>query len=380
MATPDTFVELRRKFHRIPEPGFKEFKTQAMILEYLATLPEDRVQIRTWQTGILALVPGTAPRRRIAWRTDMDGLPIPEETALPFRSEHEGFMHACGHDLHMAIALGILTHFVHHPIQDDLLFIFQPAEEGPGGAEPMMQSEEFKAWKPDLIFALHIAPEYPVGTIATRPGILFANTSELFIELEGTAGHAARPHLANDMVVAASQLVLQLQTIVSRNIDPLDAAVITIGELHAGTRQNIIAEHAKLDGTIRTLSMESMDKIKKRILQLVQGIEAGFDCKASVDWGCMYCEVYNHPEITRRFMDWAADVPGISLVECREAMTGEDFGYFLKDIPGFMFWLGVATPYGLHHPKINPDERAIGIAIDLMIRWFSRLADQPAEA
>jgi N-acetyldiaminopimelate deacetylase len=373
-TTPDTYVELRRRFHRIPELGFQEFKTQALILEYLSTLPQERLQIRTWQTGVLVLVPGLNPTRRIAWRTDMDGLPIPEETDLPFRSEHEGLMHACGHDLHMAVTLGILSHFVHHPVRDDLLFIFQPAEEGPGGAEPMMQSEEFRAWKPDLIFALHIAPEYPVGTIATRPGILFANTSELFIELEGTAGHAARPHLANDMVIAASQLVLQLQTVISRNVDPLDSAVITIGEMKAGTRQNIIAGHARLEGTIRTLSMESMEKVKNRIQSLVRGIETGFECKASVDWGCMYAQVWNHPEITQEFMDWAARIPGISLVECKEAMTGEDFGYFLQDIPGFMFWLGVATPYGLHHPKISPDERSIGVAIDVMTRWLTRLA------
>jgi N-acetyldiaminopimelate deacetylase len=373
-TTPDTYVELRRRFHRIPELGFQEFKTQALILEYLSTLPQERLQIRTWQTGVLVLVPGLNPTRRIAWRTDMDGLPIPEETDLPFRSEHEGLMHACGHDLHMAVTLGILSHFVHHPVRDDLLFIFQPAEEGPGGAEPMMQSEEFRAWKPDLIFALHIAPEYPVGTIATRPGILFANTSELFIELEGTAGHAARPHLANDMVIAASQLVLQLQTVISRNVDPLDSAVITIGEMKAGTRQNIIAGHARLEGTIRTLSMESMEKVKNRIQSLVRGIETGFECKASVDWGCMYAQVWNHPEITQEFMDWAARIPGISLVECKEAMTGEDFGYFLQEIPGFMFWLGVATPYGLHHPKISPDERSIGVAIDVMTRWLTRLA------
>jgi len=200
----DSFIQIRRQLHQIPEPGFAEWKTQQFILQYLSTLPAERLSIQTWKTGILVRVHGTSPQRCIAYRTDMDGLPIPEETSYPFRSAHEGYMHACGHDMHMAIALGILTHFVHHPIADDLLFLFQPAEEGPGGALPMLQSEEFQRWKPDLIFALHIAPEYPVGTIATKPGILFANTSELFIDLTGTSGHAARPHLANDIVIAAS--------------------------------------------------------------------------------------------------------------------------------------------------------------------------------
>ncbi len=166
-------------------------------------------------------------------------------------------MHACGHDFHMSIALGVLTHFVHHSIKDDLLFIFQPAEEGPGGAEPMLKSDIMKEWKPDMILALHIAPEYPVGTIAIREGLLFANTSELFIDLKGKGGHAAYPHQTNDMIIAACSLVTQLQTIISRNVDPLDSAVITIGKITSGTVQNIIAEKARLDGTIRALSAES---------------------------------------------------------------------------------------------------------------------------
>ena len=151
----------------------------------------------------------------------MDGLPIKEETDLPFSSQHDQYMHACGHDFHMCIALGVLTYFV-HPIEDHLLFIFQPAEEGPGGAEPML-SETMNKWKPDIIMALHIAPEYPVGTIAIKEGLLFANTSELFIELKGKGGHAAYPHETNDMVVAACSFVTQLQSIVSRNVDPLDS-------------------------------------------------------------------------------------------------------------------------------------------------------------
>ncbi|MCK9906244.1 M20/M25/M40 family metallo-hydrolase, partial [Frankia sp. Cpl3] len=130
------------------------------------------MELKTWRTGILVKVKGNNPKQLLAWRTDMDGLPIAEETGYPFRSRHEGYMHACGHDLHMATALGVLTHFVNHPIDDDLLFIFQPAEEGPGGAKPMLASREFADWRPDMIFAMHIAPEYPVGTIAVRPGIL----------------------------------------------------------------------------------------------------------------------------------------------------------------------------------------------------------------
>lgn len=370
-------VDIRRALHQIPEPGFHEFKTQAFLLDQLSKLPAERLEIRTWRTGILVKVKGSNPKRRIGYRADMDGLPIKEETSYPFRSQHEGYMHACGHDVHMTIGLGLLTHFVEQVIEDDLIFIFQPAEEGPGGAEPMLASEELQAWKPDLIFALHIAPEYPVGTIALRPGILFANTSELFIDLKGKGGHAAFPHTANDMVVAAAHLTTQLQSVVARNVDPLDSAVVTIGCIAGGTRQNIIAETVRLEGTIRTMSLASMQKVKSRIEALVKGIEAGFECQAKIDYGSNYCQVFNDEQLTVEFMRWVREAGKVELIECPPAMTGEDFGYFLEEIPGFLFWLGAETPYGLHHAKIEPSETAIEVAVELMadyLTWKSKQA------
>lgn len=370
------FIDLRRRLHQIPEPGFEEWKTQALILQYLQELPAERLEIKTWQTGILVRIPGKNPKQTIAYRTDMDGLPIEEETSYAFQSIHPGYMHACGHDMHMAIALGILTHFVHHPIDDHLLFLFQPAEEGPGGALPLLQSPAFQAWKPDAIFALHIAPEYPVGTVATRPGILFANTSEVNIQLIGNSGHAAMPHKANDMMIAAAQLVMQLQTIVSRNIDPLDAVILTLGKLVVGSKENIISGKAEINGTIRSLSHENMQLVKKRIKQITAGIGESFQCETAVDWGINYLQVDNHPEITRHFMNWVQQHEKAKLIECREAMTGEDFGYFLEQIPGMMFWLGVDTLYGLHHSKIEPKEEAIPFAIDLLTGYLRHYAQQ----
>jgi N-acetyldiaminopimelate deacetylase len=221
-----------------------------------------------------------------------------------------------------------------------------------------------------MMIALHIAPEHPVGTIATREGILFANTSELFIDFHGKGGHAAYPHQANDMVVAASHFVTQLQTIVARNIDPLDSAVVTIGKIEGGTKQNIIAEKARVEGTIRTLSMNSMSMVKSRIEALVKGIEEGFECKASIDYGSNYCQVYNHETLTREFINWVNHEGSVRLIECKEAMTGEDFGYFIREIPGFMFWLGVDTPYGLHHSKIEPSEQGIHVAVELLTKYI----------
>ncbi|MFC4767439.1 N-acetyldiaminopimelate deacetylase [Effusibacillus consociatus] len=371
MFATQPFIDIRRRLHQIPEPGFAEFKTQQLLLDTISMLPQERIDVKTWRTGILVKVKGRNPSKRIGYRADMDGLPITEDTSYEFRSTHPGYMHACGHDFHMSIGLGVLTYFVQYPIDDDLIVIFQPAEEGPGGAKPMLESEEFAEWKPDCIFALHIAPEYPVGTIATRPGILFANTSELFIDLTGTGGHAAFPHKANDMVVAASHMVTQLQSIISRNVDPLDSAVITIGRIEGGTKQNIIAEKARLEGTIRTLSVDSMSKVKTRIEAVVKGIETGFDCKAEIDYGANYYQVYNEENLTREFMDWLQQTGAATVVECREAMTGEDFGYFLAEIPGFMFWLGVDTPYGLHHAKIEPDEAAIEVALYVLTRYIA---------
>ncbi|MFD2443342.1 N-acetyldiaminopimelate deacetylase [Bacillus sp. CGMCC 1.16607] len=368
------FVKIRRELHQIPELGFKEIKTQAYLLNYLSQFTEDRLTIKKWETGLFVKVHGLNPSKTIGYRADIDGLPIVEETDLDFQSVHEGRMHACGHDFHMSIALGVLTYFVHHPMKDDLLFIFQPAEEGPGGAEPMLKSDIMKAWKPDMIMALHIAPEYPVGTIAVKEGLLFANTSELFIDLKGKGGHAAYPHKTNDMVVAACSLVSQLQTVISRNVDPLDSAVITIGKISGGTVQNIIAERARIEGTIRTLSVESMKKVKKRVKAIVKGIEVGFECETTIDFGCMYHQVYNHEELTREFMEFIEKSDQMTLFECKEAMTGEDFGYMLEEIPGFMFWLGVASEYGLHHSKLNPNEIAIEKAITFITDYLSHQA------
>ncbi|HAQ07653.1 MAG TPA: N-acetyldiaminopimelate deacetylase [Bacillus bacterium] len=366
----ETFIKIRRDLHKIPELGFREFKTQAYLLEYLHQLPEGRMEIKTWKTGAFVKIKGNDPQKTIGYRADIDGLPITEETGLQFKSIHEGNMHACGHDFHMSIALGLITYFVNNPIKDNLLFLFQPAEEGPGGAEPMLQTDIMKEWKPDMIVALHIAPEYPVGTIATREGLLFANTSELFIDLKGKGGHAAYPHNTNDMIVAACALVTQLQSIVSRNIDPLDSAVVTVGKISSGTVQNIIAETARIEGTIRTLSVESMNKVKERIEALVKGIQVGYQCETEIDYGAMYHQVYNHEKLTREFINFASSNESVNVIECREAMTGEDYGYMLKDIPGFMFWLGVDSGYGLHHAKLNPDEKAISKAIGFLSEYI----------
>ncbi|PFR28599.1 N-acetyldiaminopimelate deacetylase [Bacillus cereus] len=369
--TVSKFIQIRRDLHEIPELGFQEWKTQQYILNYIGTLPSEYLEVKTWKTGVIVKVKGKKPEKTIGYRADIDGLLIPEETGYEFSSVHEGMMHACGHDFHTTIGLGLLTAIVNERIDDDLVFLFQPAEEGPGGALPMLESEELKEWKPDMILGLHIAPEYPVGTIATKEGLLFANTSELYIDLKGKGGHAAYPHTANDMIVAASHLVTQLQSVVSRNVNPLDSAVITIGKITGGTVQNIIAEKSRLEGTIRTLSVESMKRVKSRIEAIVAGIEAAFQCEAVIDYGAMYHQVYNHGALTREFMEFASEQTDMNVITCTEAMTGEDFGYMLREIPGFMFWLGVESEYGLHHAKLQPKEEALEQTITFLKQYIS---------
>ncbi|HZG11845.1 N-acetyldiaminopimelate deacetylase [Kurthia gibsonii] len=368
-----SFIEVRRDLHRIPEIGFQEFKTQQYLLDTITSFIKPYMRIIKWRTGFILVIEGINPRLQLGWRTDLDGLPVQEQTNLSYASEHEGFMHACGHDFHMTIALGLAKRFADVQPEHTILLYFQPAEEGPGGAEPMLEwvKAEHPELLPDYMFACHIAPEYPVGTVATRPGMLFANTSELFIDLKGLGGHAAFPHHTKDMTVAAASLIMQLQTIVSRNINPLEGSVITVGKMTSGTVQNVISDAARLEGTIRTVTAESMAQIKKRIQTLCEATALAFECDVTIDYGSMYYQVYNDAHCATSLLQYADSVEGMTAYECPPAMTGEDFGFFLKEIPGAMFWAGANTPYGLHHAKISPDENLIEQNI-LFVEGFLR--------
>ncbi|WP_010649592.1 N-acetyldiaminopimelate deacetylase [Oceanobacillus massiliensis] len=374
MDTDIDLRQIRRELHQIPELGFREFKTQAYLLEKIEAMKTDRVSIKRWRTGILVKVDGLSPKQTIGFRSDMDGLPITESTNFDFKSKHAGRMHACGHDFHMTIALGVMQHIIDNPLQDDAVFIYQPAEEGPGGALPMLQSDEFQEWKPDVIFALHIAPELPVGTVSSREGLLFANTSELFIDFTGLGGHAAYPHLSRDMTVAASNFVIQMQQIISRGLNPLESAVITVGKMESGFVQNAIAATARLEGTIRTMNPETIGTIKEKLERLMKGFEISHECKISVDYGANYYQVYNQDKYVALF-ERTMHEQGITYMEANAAMTGEDFGDMLKEIPGFMFWLGVDSPYGLHNAMINPNEEALEVGIRSVTSMFKSLTN-----
>ncbi|MEE1131892.1 MAG: N-acetyldiaminopimelate deacetylase [Caryophanon sp.] len=368
-------IKVRQALHMIPEAGFAEFKTQRYLLECIAELPQQWLTVTTWQTGIVVRVAGYDATKTIGWRADMDGLPIHEQTDVAYASTHDGFMHACGHDCHMTIALGLLARVTNEQPKNNIIVYFQPAEENPGGAEPMLAwlKAEQSDLLPDVIFAAHVAPQYPVGTIATKPGLLFANTSELYINITSVGGHAAFPHDTKDASVIAANLLLQLQTIVARNVNPLDSAVVTIGKMTSGTVQNVISGAACLEGTIRTTTPQTMNAVKRRIEAICAGVAASFECIVDVDYGSGYYEVNNTPQYAEALLAFAGQFERTAAYACPAAMTGEDFGYFLKDIPGALFWTGANTAYGLHHEKMLPDETLLHVNADFVHAFLTSL-------
>ncbi|WP_413488222.1 N-acetyldiaminopimelate deacetylase [Carnobacterium divergens] len=371
MSELNPFIKIRRDLHQIPEIGLLEYKTHAYLMTYIATLPQEHLEIIEWKTAILVRVRGTVGEKTIGWRTDIDGLPVSEETGLPFKSTHPNQMHACGHDVHMSIALGLLTYFSNHPGRDHLVFLFQPAEENASGGKLLYDEGVLDTWMPNEFYALHVQPNLKVGQIGTKIGTLFAGTCTIQANFTGKSGHAAYPHEANDMIVAASQFVSQIQTIVSRNVDPIEGAVITLGTFHAGTTGNIISGKASLTGTIRTLTPEMSHLMQERVKQVARGIELSYQCEVELilEQGGYY-PVVNTEKETTTLIDFMKHHPKVAFIPAPTAMTGEDFGYLLDKIPGTMFWLGVDSPYGLHHSKMNPSEESIPFAIDVLKDFF----------
>ncbi|MCP1639563.1 N-acetyldiaminopimelate deacetylase [Streptococcus gallinaceus] len=360
-------IKIRRDLHQIPEIGLEEFKTQAYLLEHIAdiTVGKDFVEKRTWRTGILVFVKGSNPEKTIGWRTDIDGLPIVEQTGLAFASTHEGRMHACGHDMHMTVALGLLNELVQKQPKENVLFLFQPAEENEAGGMLMYEDSAFGDWLPDEFYGLHVRPDLKVGDIATNTGTLFAGTCEMKITFKGKGGHAAFPHMANDALVAAAHFVTQVQTVVSRNVDPIQGGVVTFGAMRAGTTNNVIADEAFLHGTIRSLTQDMSLLIQDRVRTIAHGVAAAFDMQVDVELKQGgYLPVENNLALAADLMTFFAEQNGVNLIDCLPAMTGEDFGYLLNKVPGVMFWLGIDTPYALHHPMMSPDEAALAFGVE----------------
>ena len=364
MLKEDDLITIRRHLHQIPEVALEEVETHAFLMQVIGMMDQKFLKIlepKELPTAILVRVQGSDPSRTIGYRTDIDGLPVDEKTGLPYASQHPGKMHACGHDMHMTVALGVLDYFASHQPKDNLVFFFQPAEESEAGGRRAYELGLFEGeWRPDEFYGLHVNPKMQTGVIGCRMGTLFAGTTEVNIDVIGKGGHAAFPQDAKDAVVAASALVMQVQTIISRSINPIESGVITLGEFEAGTIRNVIADHARLEGTIRGLTQVMIEKIKERVQEICEGIERSFEVEVRLGLNQGgYFPVENDPVLTKRFIRFMQENPDVVYEEVPPAMTGEDFGYLLHQFPGTMFWLGVDGGAQLHESSMSPKEGAI---------------------
>ncbi len=364
-AQQDWIIQMRRKLHRIPESGFQEFKTQRAIMDALDEIGVAYTTDRTW---VVALIEGAFPGETVAIRADMDALPLTEPEGCAFRSQHEGMMHACGHDAHVAMALGAAK--VLNGLRDQLhgrvKFLFQPAEETDGGAEPMVESGVMGNPPVDRVYGIHVMPHLPVGMVETRAGTLNASTDTVKLTIRGKSGHGAYPEQGTDAILCAAQVVTALQSIVSRNVSPLESAVLTIGKIEGGTAQNIICDEVRMRGTLRTANAKLRAHMKERIRQIAEGVSFAMGCTAEVDIIPGYAALVNDANEAARVKRVAGELLGCDHVVDKAApsMGGEDFSFFCDCAPGAFFHIGCVSPEWmpappLHSKDFHIDERCL---------------------
>ncbi|MBS1717780.1 MAG: amidohydrolase [Armatimonadetes bacterium] len=381
-----SLVELRHDLHRNPELGFEEVRTSGIVQAELERLGIQIVNGMAKGTGVLGWLPATNPgAKTIALRADMDCLPIHEETGVEYKSEHAGRMHACGHDAHVTMLIGAARHLAalkERP--NNVLFLFQPAEEGGGGGKFMVDEgalDGSRIGKPvDAIFALHGQPLYNVGQLGTRPGPITASADQFILTFKGKGGHAAYPHLSNDPIVIASHFVTALQSVVSRSVSPIESGVITIGRFAAGTASNIIPDEAVLEGTIRALSDEVREVLLRRIKEIAHGVADAFGAKAEFFWHLGYPVTVNHP-VAMEYARESLTATNLDVFECEASMVGEDFSFYGKHVPACFSWLGLKLPNeesrpALHNPKFDFNDEAIALGVSAHVAFALGPADR----
>ena len=362
-------VEKRRTIHRHPELMYEEFETSKLVQNTLKEL-EIPYKKDIAITGVVGTI-GNGNGPCIALRADMDALPIHEETDIDFKSEIDGKMHACGHDCHTAMLLGAARVLKEneHKINGTIKLIFQPAEEGGAGGKMMREQGVLLEPKVQQIFALHVAGTIPVGTLASKEGTLLAATSSIKILVKGKGGHAAAPHHTNDPVVTGSKIVVELQTLVSRELNPLEPGVISITMANAGSAFNVIPSTMELQGTIRSLTIEGVSNLQTRVKEVAQSIAKANRCEAEVSFpGNDYPPTINDAGCWQLGKSAAKEILGEeNLIEMPDPiMGGEDFAYYTEEVPGCFSFLGVGNPdidavYDVHHPMFKVDEKALSL-------------------
>ncbi len=372
-------IEIRRGLHRIPELAFEERETSEMLHRVITGLVggRDDVTVTRYRTGIIVHVPATADAsgRTIGWRADMDGLPVVEETGLPFASAHPGIMHACGHDVHMTVGLGVLEQVLNRVPRHSFVFLFQPAEENISGAQEICDAGLLDEYRISEFYALHVSPEWDAGVIATRPGPLLAGSSGVTVEFTGVPGHAGMPHRAVDPIVSVASFVLQVQAMIARNFDPATGGVVlTFGTISGGTVVNGIAGSAKVMGTLRFLDGAQHDLAFRRISEIAAGVALATGATAHV-WleDGAWVPVHNDRAVTARFTGYVRSRAGTAFADAPVTMASEDYGYLLQRLPGMMFWLGTGRGHPLHSGRFAVDERVIDPAVRLIGDYLAQL-------
>jgi len=386
----EDIIKIRRFLHMNPELSNREFETAKLVASKLLSLGFE-VKAGIAKTGVTGLLRGAKPGITIGMRADMDALPIQEKTQVPYQSLNPGVMHACGHDIHTAVALGtaMVLADLKDRVRGGIKFIFQPAEEGAppgesGGAARMLQEGVLENPPVRAVFGLHVWPEIPVGSVMFAPGPVLASSDGFTLTIEGKSAHGARPHEGVDAVVLAARTVTAVQTIASRAIDPTQSVVITIGRISGGLRANIIAPNVTLDGTVRTHNPEVRVRIESLIEELVKGITQPAGAGYTFNYRRGTAPVYNHPELAAIMMPVLEKVVGAeNLLPLIPQMVAEDFSAFSEAVPGFYFMLGVRpsghkTMHPLHSPRFNPDERSIALGIRLCCHLLLDCLDHPA--
>lgn len=381
-------IELRHRIHQNPELSNRETQTAALVAEQLRSMGFE-VRTGVAKTGVIALLKGGKPGPLIAVRADMDALPVVEQTDFPFKStkkdtflgqEVVGVAHACGHDIHTTVQLGVAAVLasLKADIPGSILFIFQPAEEGPppgekGGADLMLEEGLFKEYHPKAAFALHSFPDLTVGQVGFNSGPSMAAVDQFRIKIHGKQAHGAYPNLGIDPIVTGAEVVMALQTIRSRTLSPLEPSVVTVGIFRGGERFNIIPGEVNLEGTVRTYSQEARDTVQRRMREILDGVTHANGATYELEYQKNAPATVNNPALTQEVQPLMERILGAGNVKLVEpTMGGEDFGYFAEQVPGFYYRLGVLKPGttsgGLHTPTFRGDDSAVPVGIRTMSR------------
>ena len=365
----------RRDLHEHPELLYDVHRTAAFVADRLREFGCDQVTTGIGRTGVVGVIKGkkaagNGDLKVIGLRADMDALPIQETTGLPYASKTDGKMHACGHDGHTAMLLGAARYLAEtRNFAGDAVVIFQPAEEGGAGAEAMIKDGLMDRFGIEQVYGMHNGPGIPIGSFAIRPGPIMASTDSVDIKIEGHGGHAARPHKCIDSTLVGAQLIIALQSIVSRSVDPLESAVVSMCEFHAGNARNVIPQTALLRGTVRTLTPEVRNLVEKRVHEVCEGVARMTGAKIDLLYDRGYPVTVNHASQTDHAIRIAQEVSGEANVhETPPLMGGEDFSYMLEARPGAFIFCGNGDSAGLHHPAYNFNDEAIVFGTSFWIK------------